>query len=133
MRRLGSLRLRSLILRCLFLRNRCCSVAILLLLPAEWSIPKSLITVWIGGSFGLSSLANSLWMVLSVTMKAVLWLLTTNPTACRLVPGFDCSLGQMLRVCVTAIKAYVIYPSIEVQVGVVTLELGEGGLQKGLG
>ena len=79
-RRLGSLRLRSLILRCLFLRNRCCSVAILRRLPAEWSMPKSRITVWIGGSLGLMRLASSLWMVLSVTMKAVLWLLTTNPT-----------------------------------------------------
>ena len=54
-RRLGNLRLRSLIRRCLFLRKRCWRVVILRRWLAEWSMPRSLMTVWIGGSCGPSS------------------------------------------------------------------------------
>ena len=80
-RMLGSLRLLSLIRRCLFFLNLCCRVAIRRRLPAEWSIPRSRITDWMGGSSGPRSLPSSLWMTLSVTMKAVLWLFTINPAA----------------------------------------------------
>ena len=42
-----------------------------LLLSAEWSIPRSLMTVWIGGSSGSRSLANALCVVLSVIQVRV--------------------------------------------------------------
>ena len=79
--RFGSLRDLSLMRRCLFLLKRCFKVAMRRLLPAEWSMPRSLMTVCMGGSSETSSFASASCVVLSVTMKAVLLLLTLSPAA----------------------------------------------------
>ena len=60
-----------------------------------------------------------------------------QPSFCQvvtqLVPSLDGALCQVLGVCVTAVKANVIDPSIQAQVRICLLETGEDGLEKGLG
>ena len=66
-------------------------------------------------------------------------LVTVHYQACcgevgpEVLPCLDGALRQMDWICVVAIKANVVNPSIEVEVRERLLEAGEDGLQKGLG
>lgn len=79
---------------------------------------------------GRRSLERALCVILSVTMKAVFWLLTFSPTSCTGV--FPCagdSVGKGLGISVTAI----INPAIQMETLVFGLEWSKDGLQEGLG